>query len=32
MGQSGSCGTVTIDDSLTVEYFGEYVVISPTAP
>lgn len=29
---SGSCGTVTIDPSLTVEYFGDDVYISPTAP
>ncbi len=31
-GQSGSCGTVTIDSSLTVYNFGEHVYISPTAP
>ena len=31
-GQSSRCGTVTIDDSLTVENLGDYVYISPTAP
>ena len=31
-GYRGTCGTVTIDPSLTVKNFGEYVYISPTAP